>query len=316
MKVTLIHNPDAGEGAVTSKELLQFIRAAGHDVTHQAANAPDWSAVLDAPADIIAVAGGDGIVGRVAKRSVGRGIPIAVLPLGTANNIARTLGLTDIPFAALIEGWHESPCRKVDLAMARGPWGARFFIEGMGVGIFSEIMARLDARGNADLAHLSSAEEKVAAVQEVLRDRIAHFPPFKMKVLLDGRDLSGDFILLEALNIQAVGPNLRLAPHANPADGQLDVALFYDGQQDELMRQVAELMRGDAPPQSSWFNRRGKRLEISVQGLPLHIDDEALPASMLQPVDVMATIPGDSLEFLAHRTEKAAEGGRSKERSV
>ena len=49
--------------------------------------------------------GGDGTVGRVTRRMVGRGVPITVLPSGTANNIARSLGLIERPFEELIRGW-------------------------------------------------------------------------------------------------------------------------------------------------------------------------------------------------------------------
>jgi len=308
VKVTLIHNPDAGtDGRVTAGQLLQAIGKAGYAARYQSAKVPDWHRVLDAPADIIAVAGGDGIVGRVAKRCIGRGTPIAVLPLGIANNIARTLGLTDTPLNRLIEEWHRAPHTKMDLGCVTGPWGTRHFIEGMGVGLFTEIMALFDARGNLDLAHLLRADEKIASVQDVLRDRLSRYPAFKMKVFMDGRDLSGDFILLEAMNIRSVGPNLCLAPRADPADGLLDLAIFYDGQQEDLIWQLVDQARVNPPPRPPAVVHRGKRVEISLQGLPLHIDDEAWPDQNSQlpssPIEVTASINGDSLAFLgASRT--------------
>src|SRR5688572_17124359 len=134
MKVTLVHNPDAGtSGHVTAAELRRIIGNAGYTTRYQSAKELDWPRVLDAPTDIIAVAGGDGIVGRVAKRCVGRGTPIAVLPLGTANNIARSLGLTDIPLDRLVDDWQTAPHKKVDVAWATRPWGTRAFLEGLGV---------------------------------------------------------------------------------------------------------------------------------------------------------------------------------------
>jgi diacylglycerol kinase (ATP) len=299
MKVTLIHNPDAGNGSgVTADELLRTIGSAGYTTRYQSSKEPDWHRVLDEPTDILAVAGGDGIVGRVAKRCAGRGTPIAVLPLGTANNVARCLGLTDVPLDRLVEEWRTAPHQNVDVARATGPWGSLAFIEGMGVGLFTEIMSQLDSRGNLDLAHVSSPEEKIASVQDFLVVHLSRYPSFKMKVFLDGRDLSGEFILLEALNIQSVGPNLCLAPGADPSDGMLDVAAFYEGQQDEL---TAQLVKGSETLPTPG-PQRGRRLEIELRGLPVHIDDEIWPEQRSQlstsPIEITASIEGDSLVFL------------------
>ena len=288
---------------VTAGQLLRAIGNAGYTARYQSAKEPDWHRALDAPTDIIAVAGGDGIVGRVAKRCVGRGTPIAILPLGTANNIARCLGLTDIPLNRLVEQWRTAPHQKIDVAWATGPWGSVAFIEGMGVGLFTEIMSQLDARGNKDLAHLSRPEEIIAAVQDILTDHISRYPPFKMKVFLDGRDLSGEFILLEALNIQSVGPNLCLAPDANPSDGLLDLACFYEGQQDDLIYQLVENGRGSLPPlMPPRVVQRGRLLEMELQGIPVHIDDEPWPEqnsqSLSSRIEITASIKGDSLAFL------------------
>ena len=299
MKVTLIHNPDAGTGTrVTADQLLRPIGNAGHTATYQSSKARNWHRALDVPADIIAVAGGDGIVGRVAKRCVGRGTPIAILPLGTANNIARCLGLTDIPLERLVEQWRTAPHQTIDLAWATGPWGSRAFIEGMGVGLFTEIMSQLDSNGNLDLAHRSRPEEVIATVQDVLIGHLARYPSFKMKVFLDGRDLSGDFLLLEALNIPFVGPNLCLAPDANPSDRLLDLALFYEGQQDDLIHQLVGNGRGLKQPRVE----RGRLLEMELRGLPVHIDDKGWPQqdsrSSSSPIEITASIKGDSLTFL------------------
>jgi diacylglycerol kinase family enzyme len=302
MRVTLVHNPDAGTGSrVSADQLLRTIGNAGYTATYQSAKDPEWYRALDAPTDIIAVAGGDGIVGRVAKRCVGRGTPIAVLPLGTANNIARTLGLTNIPLNRLVEQWHAAPHEKVDMACATGPWGSLNFIEGMGVGLFTEIMSGLDARGNLDLASLLRADEKIASVQDFLRNHLSRYPSFKMKVFLDGRDLSGEFILMEALNIQCVGPNLCLAPDANPADGLLDLALFYEGQRDDLINHLVESEKHKSPPpMPPLVVPRGRRLEMQLQGLPVHIDDESWSPQNHSslPIEVTASINGESLAFL------------------
>jgi diacylglycerol kinase (ATP) len=57
-----------------------------------------------------------------------------------------------------------------------------------------------------------------------------------MKVTLDGRDVSSEYIMLELMNISYIGPNLCLAPHANPSDGLLDIVFVSKDERDNLSR--------------------------------------------------------------------------------
>jgi diacylglycerol kinase (ATP) len=99
--------------------------------------------VLAKPCDLIAVAGGDGTVGKVARCVIGSRTPIAVLPMGTANNVANGLGVAGRPLEELIEGWKSARCVNFDVGLAKGPWGSQHFIEGFGIGLFAETMSRL-----------------------------------------------------------------------------------------------------------------------------------------------------------------------------
>ena len=143
MHVTLIHNPDSGEAAHASVDtIVALIQSAGHDVIAVSSQGK-WRAAIEEPGDVVAVAGGDGTVGSVALALVGRRVPLAVLPLGTANNISKTLGLTDRTLTDLVDGWILGRLRKVDVGIAI-VWGSTCFIEGLGMGLFAGTMAKLD----------------------------------------------------------------------------------------------------------------------------------------------------------------------------
>ena len=202
MKVTLIHNPDAGSTDEScADEIANSIRAAGHSVVGQSCRKPGWEDALLEPGDLIAVAGGDGIVGTVAKRMIGKSVPIAVLPMGTANNIASTLGLTGRSNDELIKGWASARRIHLDVGAAQGPWGKRYFIEGLGLGLFTDVMSKLDARQNVDLAHLNVPKDKLDSVVQIMKHRLDSHPVYRLTLKVDGRDLSGDYILLEAMNV-------------------------------------------------------------------------------------------------------------------
>jgi diacylglycerol kinase family enzyme len=163
MRVTLIHNPDAGDDHPAVDEFLGWIRAAGHAVTYQSSKGDQWHRALDDPGDLLAVAGGDGTIRSVAARLVGRCIPIAVLPLGTANNISKTLGLADTPIEQLVAGWAMARRIPFGVGVADGPWGSTYFIEGIGIGLLAQAMAHLD---RAALARVDNREARVTSGQK------------------------------------------------------------------------------------------------------------------------------------------------------
>ncbi|MEX0806312.1 MAG: diacylglycerol kinase family protein [Candidatus Binatia bacterium] len=277
MKVTLIHNPDAGsDDQPSGDELLELIRRAGHEPTYRSSKAKDWDTALEEPSDLVAVAGGDGIVGKVAKRLVGKHTPIAVLPMGTANNIARTLGMMDAPLQQSIAGWSTARRKNFDAGVATGPWGSTHFIEGLGIGLFTEMMTRLDGRGNVDLAHLTGPEEKITTVLQMLQVRLSTCAEIELNITMDGLDLSGEYVLFEVMNIKSVGPNLFLAPKADPGDGFLDIVCLTRGAQEKLSQCMAECEE-DNPIPAGLPVRRGKSVHIEWEGSPIHIDDQAWP---------------------------------------
>src|SRR4030095_14033408 len=115
--------------------------------------------VLKKRCDIVAVAGGDGTVGKLARCLIGSRTPIAVLPMGKANNVAKMLGLTGRPLEDLIKEWKSARCVNFDAGVASGPWGSQCFIEGFGVGLFAETISRLDGREILDPAHSDDSKK-------------------------------------------------------------------------------------------------------------------------------------------------------------
>ena len=272
MRVTLIYNAGAGDdGRPDAATLSTLIRKAGHEVTvHESADA----GVLDEPTDLIAVAGGDGTVGRIAKKLIGRDIPMAPLPLGTANNISKTLGLTELTVEEIISGWDLSHRVLFDVGVAKGPWGSRYFVEAIGVGLFARTIPVADE--SKKLASLKDAPAKVSYALAMLRERLARCAPHRLELTIDGREVSDDYVLFEAMNMEFVGPNLYLAPDIRPADGLLDVVLVSTAECDQLKETLATWHAGDlAHPDLPRV--RAQRIEIKWNGFQVHFDDESWP---------------------------------------
>jgi diacylglycerol kinase family enzyme len=279
--------------------LQDLIRAAGHEVIYQSADDEAWTSVLDKPADAVAVAGGDGTVGRVAKRLIGRDIPIAPLPLGTANNISKTLGLTELTLEEIVAGWEHGRRIAFDVGVAKGPWGTRYFVEGFGVGLFACTIQVAD--DSKKLAALNDADAKVAYALQMLQNRLKTCPPHALELTLDGRDMSGEYVLFEAMNMEFVGPNLYLAPDIRPADGLIDVVLVTTAERDKLNESLETWQDGDLEhPDLTRY--RARVIELEWNGFEVHFDDEAWPAENEEPpalTHVELTVEHEALLFLA-----------------
>src|SRR5262252_1764640 len=90
MKISLLHNPDAGDG-FSLEEVRDVNEGAGHEIVLEVEKGIDFGRAAGKDIELIVVAGGDGTVRRAVDALSGAGTPLAILPFGTANNIARTL---------------------------------------------------------------------------------------------------------------------------------------------------------------------------------------------------------------------------------
>ena len=298
MRVTLIHNPGAGKRSSDEHALKALLRRAGHKVRYRSAKEPGWKKALKKPADLVVVAGGDGTVGRVVRRMPGRGAPVALLPSGTANNIARSLGQLERPYEELVRGWENARQVRLDVGVASGPWGERYFIEGVGVGVFAELLARSDPKKSKKL---KQGKNPVEAGLRRLRKLVERAGPVEVHARLDGEDISGEYLLFEALNLRYIGPNLFLTANTTPGDGRFEVVMVTEAERSRLLYYL-EHWQDDRERLAILPSRSGTRLQLEWTGFPLHIDDKLRPRPDAKPKEmaglVEARLEGAGVRFL------------------
>jgi diacylglycerol kinase family enzyme len=300
VRVTLVHNPGAGDDKQPSKGQLEaLIHEAGHEVRYQSVREKGWSKVLKKNADVIAVAGGDGTVGKVARRLIGHGTPIAVLPMGTANNISRTLCIADMSVLELIPSWSTARHLSVDAGMATYPWGERYFVEGVGAGFFTTAIPHVDA--DQTLARLNDAEGKLTYTLQLMRELLDRCPATELTIRLDGKDASGRYILFETLLLQYIGPNLFLAPKTICDDGQFDVVMVAEKDREKLHEHLKTWQEGTLWP-AEFRTHRAKRVQIAWNGFPVHIDDKVWPKrgvkGLKNPAEIDLQVVRKAIDFL------------------
>ena len=139
---------------------------------------------------------------------------------------------------AIIAGWQHGRRRKIDLGCAAGPWGKRRFIEGMGLGLIGRAIATLEAIDDVSTRKFANKEDKLYRDLCVLFALAHEMPPLHIEVQSDDDDCSGEYLLLEVLNISRAGPGFELAQRADPSDGLLDVVSVRTGDRAKLAEGV------------------------------------------------------------------------------
>jgi diacylglycerol kinase (ATP) len=291
----LLHNPKAGGGDFSRKRLMAMIRSAGFDCSYSSTKKRGWEKIEARDGDFIVLAGGDGTIRKVAGKLLDKNLPIGVLPLGTANNIAKTLGLhpDDMSVKEIIEAWTDKQTKRFDVGRLLGIKRTKFFLEGIGYGIFPKLMRKMER-----LQKKSKAEKDMKNALEVLHDLILTTKARYCKVEIDGADHSGNFLLAEVMNTQSIGPNLNLAPFADPGDGELEVVLISERQRQDFADYVLNKINGkEAPP---IFNiLKAKNLKIFWEGRLLHVDDQII--ELKKPTQVTIKLQEGVLQFLVPR---------------
>jgi diacylglycerol kinase (ATP) len=285
MKVTLLVNESAGAGDHSVDDLRRQVESAGHQVEVGPNKGKKFQRAVQRAVEradgLIAVAGGDGTVGRAMKALAGTDLPLAILPLGTANNIATSLGIRGTP-EELAARWTRPSRIHVSLGRARGPWGETAFVESVGLGLLARLMSPA----------VKDGVEGLEAARDEAR-RLAHSMPGRhWRVELDGEDLSAEYLLVEAMNIRCAGPNVCLAVRPRTGDGQLEVMFAGDRERATIEAHVLS----EDELRAALHPRAGRRLRFWCEAEELHVDDthggDLYEGGGLMQVDVELTDRG------------------------
>jgi len=299
MRILLVHNPKAGSKKHEGENFIKALERKGHEVIYESSKRRRIAKALKKKIDLVLVAGGDGTVGKVANRLVAANsqIPLSVLPLGTANNFARSLGFclskTEL-FEQLNDGKHEI----LDVGEGYGPWGKRYFFEGAGAGLFADYLRAPD-RSEKTGAKKSKAAEMRHHVKE-LRRRLQNYRAREWQIELDDADVSGRYFLWHAMNISSVGPVLTLAPDAKTNDGAFDFIGAREENRAALLKYFDARAEGEQP-KFPLPARRFKRMRLRWKKSPLHFDDELWPdddeTGRLRPCEIEFAVKHSALRI-------------------
>lgn len=272
VRVLLLHNPNAGDGRTEVDRLRELLVEQGHDLREASSKNGGFAKELRRDPEVLIVAGGDGTAHKLLDHIDEITMPLAMLPAGTSNNIARSLGFPENP-DAFAGALRSSVTRSLDLGIATGPWGERPFLESLGIGILAAVNDR-EAVGE-------TREEKLRLAWDAVQDALSKAKPVHLDITADGEQVAGDFLLAEFTSLPLVGPTLALAGGASATDGFFDLALLQEDHR-EAMHRWLDNPQGPAPVDVI----RAAHFSFDFPGGRLRIDDNTLKSVPAGPVTI------------------------------
>ena len=217
---------------------------------------------VDENFDIVISAGGDGTVNQIANVLSHTPVTLGILPFGSGNGFARSLGIPQDSQEALkiiLAGF--------SITCDRGLVDNHPFYCTFGTGLdaaVSKKFAQMKKRGRATY----------------LRSLFREFLKYKSQpyaISLDGKVITEKAIIVAVCNARQYGNNAYIAPKANLTDGLLDVTVVHSGNPLETVMMGMELMTGNIDRNTRIETFKVKETIITrLSDGPVHIDGEPL----------------------------------------
>ena len=256
VRALLCHNPNAGTDGKDKDSILAALKLAGYETSYVSVKDDDFKKTLAESVDLVVAAGGDGTIATVLTTLQNRETPVAILPLGTANNFARSLGIAGTP-QELVETW------KLD-RFCRGQYRLGHRLLGHDL-VSGELRRR----------RVSGFPRRRLQTQEAERRRQSAQGPRSLSGYAQGRQAvrrrssrstarptSKTLLGVEVANIAFTGPGLPIASKADLGDGKLDVVFFETDERKKLIKWI-DAPQDEKPPVTQ---RKATKVDITWTG--------------------------------------------------
>jgi diacylglycerol kinase (ATP) len=275
IRAKLIFNPGSGETGESPVQLMDVISAmqAWKIVPEAYLVEPgiDLPVVIQKALQegirLFVVCGGDGTIDVVAGTLAGTNATLGIIPTGTKNNVALSLGIpADIPAAIAI--LRTGQRAKVDLGQVVLGGMKQSFLEVCSVGLFSALFPAAD-----DIQH-----GNLTRIGDFLSTLVAS-PPAEMHLTLDGKqEINTMCHVLLVSNMPYIGPHFQVGTPVSMKDGLLDVLLFADLSKMDLLGYAVQVASaGGASEDERIQHYHVRRVDIDTNpSMPVMLDGSML----------------------------------------
>lgn len=287
MRYAVLHGPRSGRGRAgrVGAEVVRRLREAGqqvHELETSSVNAARAACQQSAQegVDVLAVVGGDGVVSLAADvlavAGVGHRTALGIVASGSGNDNARSLGIP-LRAGAAVDTLLSGVPRRVDLIQVDPP--GRHVVGSVPSGLD----ALIAARANGLPRWLGPASYAVATLPEIV-----HLRPMDYRLTIDDRVLEVTALVVATCSMPVYGGGMRIAPHADPTDGLLDVVVIRPVRPTAALALLAGVFTGRHASHPAVQIERGRTVRVEGPDLVAHGDGERLG-----PLPVTCTvIPG------------------------
>lgn len=219
------------------RHLVHWVRDKGHFVepltTFEAGEATAFSAdAARRGVDVVAAVGGDGTLNEVVNGLDGYDVPLGIIPVGTANDFAKQVGIPGDADHAMDVILQRKP-RRLDTASLNG----RRFLNVSTGGVGAEATAETPAEAKESLGPVAYA---ISAIR-----KFVEFHPCHARFVGDGFAYEGDFLMFAVGLTRSTGGGTLVTPMASATDGLLDLCIVEGMSRGEFVRTVIRIKRGE-----------------------------------------------------------------------
>ncbi|MEO5535922.1 MAG: diacylglycerol kinase family protein [Pseudolysinimonas sp.] len=294
-KLVVAINPSASFGASrhVGPAVVQTLRAMGHEVT--SLTEPDFEqllasarAALKKHPDALVMVGGDGMVNLGTNLVAGTRVPLAIIPSGTGNDMARALGIpfdnTEAAIASLNAALAVGP-RTIDAGRiswtdpVTGEAGERWFACALSAGFDAIVNERAN-----NMEHPKGPSRYIIAMLAEL----VKLKPLSYRLTIDGTVLDSKAVLVAIGNGVSLGGGMKITPDAKLDDGLLDVLVVQPLSRTAFLRIFPRVFKGTHVTDPRVQITRAKKVRIEAEGIAAYGDGERIA---LLPIDV-EVVPG------------------------
>lgn len=277
----LLFNPSAGaiaKSGLTPEHLIEMLGAKGvnayipHYITED-----EMINVANKASGRIIVAGGDGTVHKILKAAAQcHAVSLAIIPIGTANHLANTLGIPQ-EIEAAIDIIAAGYTRHIDLGKVNGT----VFSQAAGAGLHARVFHTYGEHEEKSAIDAASAAFKTWTDWE----------PQLLHIVIDGEPYIDEITQVTAANTPIYGRSFNIAPEARIDDGLLDVVILGKLSKFELVEYGLAIMAGRAADLPKTYTTRARKIEInSVLDEPVEVHADAEPVGHTPAV--IEVLPG------------------------